>query len=86
MSKKGVGSIFWMAFLRLISGNMIGLLDKLNCETLMIDIDFDDAALLESLRGMFQSRVKEFECFYPPSLDYTILSNYDGQGRYTHGI
>ena len=47
-----------MAFLRLISGNMIGLLDKLNCETLMIDIDFDDAALLESLRGMFQSRVK----------------------------
>ena len=64
---------------------MSGLFDYLNCETLIMDIDFDDVAL-ESLRGMFQSRVKEFDFRYPPTLDYSILLNYDGQGSYTNGI
>jgi len=69
--------------LQYLLGDVSGLLDKITCNTLVLnfmDLSNDAAG---SLVEMFTSRVAELEIcndFYT-TLDTSILTNYDGQGR-----
>ena len=65
-----------------ITGNVIGLIDRITCNCLGIDDKKLNSDATFSLTNILRSRVRELKFSFDGTLeDFSLLDNYDGKGR-----